>query len=67
MRRPLFSVLTGLVLLVPRPAAAKMHVKDMIRQFETAWKLTSFHLEGLTTSECLWRPTREGVTRASGS
>lgn len=33
----------------------------LIRQFETAWKLTCFHLDGLTTHECLWRPAREGL------
>ena len=33
----------------------------LIRQFETAWKLASFHLDGLTTDECLWRPAREGL------
>jgi hypothetical protein len=33
----------------------------LIRQFETAWKLSSFHLEGLVTKECLWRPAREGL------
>jgi hypothetical protein len=32
-----------------------------MRQLETAWKLTSFHLDGLTTDECLWRPAREGL------
>jgi hypothetical protein len=32
----------------------------LIRQFETAWKLTSYHLDGLTTDECLWRPGRAG-------
>lgn len=31
------------------------------RQFETAWKLTSLHLDGLTTEECLWRPAPEGL------
>ena len=30
----------------------------LIRQFETAWKLTNVHLDGLTTEECLWRPAR---------
>jgi len=30
------------------------------RQFETAWKLTTFHLDDLSTEECLWRPSREG-------
>lgn len=33
----------------------------LIRQFETAWKLTSFHLNGLTTEECLWRPASKGL------
>ena len=33
----------------------------LIRQFETAWKLTSFHLDGLTTAECLWRPAHTGL------
>jgi DinB superfamily len=33
----------------------------LMRQFETAWKLTSFHLDGLTTDECLWRPAHAGL------
>jgi hypothetical protein len=33
----------------------------LIRQFETAWKLTSFHLDGLGTEECLWRPAPQGL------
>lgn len=33
----------------------------LLRQFETAWKLTRFHLEGLSTEECLWRPDAAGV------
>ena len=33
----------------------------LIRQFDTAWRLTSFHLDGLTTEESLWRPAREGL------
>jgi hypothetical protein len=33
----------------------------LIRQFETAWKLTTLHLEGLGTEECLWRPARAGL------
>jgi len=32
----------------------------LIRQFGTAWKLMSFHLDGLTTEECLWRPAGVG-------
>jgi hypothetical protein len=31
------------------------------RQLEIAWKLTSYHLDGLTTEECLWRPARTGL------
>jgi hypothetical protein len=39
----------------------------LTRQFDTAWKLTSYHLDGLTTEECLWRPAQAGlhVHRAS--
>jgi hypothetical protein len=33
----------------------------LLRQLETAWKLTHLHLDGLTTDECLWRPAREGL------
>jgi DinB superfamily len=33
---------------------------DFIRQFDTAWKLASYHLDGLTTEECLWRPAYKG-------
>ena len=33
----------------------------LLRQFETAWKLASFHLDGLTTEECLWRPASVGL------
>jgi hypothetical protein len=33
----------------------------LLRQFETASKLASYHLDGLTTDECLWRPGRVGL------
>ena len=33
----------------------------LIRQSDTAWKLASFHLDGLTTEECLWRPASKGL------
>jgi hypothetical protein len=33
----------------------------LIRQFETAWMLTSYHLDGLTTEECVWRPAHAGL------
>ncbi len=36
-------------------------LRYLSRQFETAWKLTSFHLDGLTTQECLWRPAPVGL------
>jgi len=31
------------------------------RQFDTAWALTEYHLQGLTTEECLWRPASQGL------
>lgn len=31
------------------------------RQLATAWSLTSIHLTGLTTEECLWRPASSGL------
>ena len=39
--------------------------ETLLRQFDTAWALASHHLDGLTTEECLWRPTSRGphVTR----
>lgn len=33
----------------------------LLRQFEIAWALTTYHLEGLTTEECLWRPAARGL------
>jgi hypothetical protein len=33
----------------------------LIRQLDLAWQLASYHLDGLTTEECLWRPAREGL------
>ncbi|MBB6095438.1 hypothetical protein HNQ60_004328 [Povalibacter uvarum] len=39
-----------------------MPLRDsLLRQFDTAWKLTSYHLDGLTTEECLWRPALRGL------
>ena len=35
--------------------------RTLTRQFDTAWKLASFHLEGLTTEQCLWRPAAAGL------
>jgi hypothetical protein len=37
-------------------------VRDvLVRQLDTAWKLALFHLDGLTTEECLWRPAHVGL------
>ena len=32
----------------------------LVRQLDTAWTLARYHLDGLTTEECLWRPARVG-------
>ena len=44
-------------------------VRDtLLLQFDTAWKLASHHLDGLTTQECLWRPAGIGLhVRQEGS
>lgn len=33
----------------------------LTRQFDVAWKLCTYHLSGLTTEECLWRPAAVGL------
>jgi hypothetical protein len=33
----------------------------LLRQFDTAWALTQYHLTALTTEECLWRPASCGL------
>lgn len=33
----------------------------LLRQLDMAWMLTSYHLDTLTTDECLWRPTGRGL------
>lgn len=33
----------------------------LLRQFDTAWTLTRYHLDGLTTQECLWQPAVRGL------
>ncbi|MGN6111334.1 MAG: DinB family protein [Kofleriaceae bacterium] len=33
----------------------------LLRQLDIAWQLTSYHLDGLTTEQCLWRPARAGL------
>jgi DinB superfamily len=32
----------------------------LLRQLDVSWRLASYHLDGLTTEECLWRPARVG-------
>ena len=39
----------------------------LIGQYETAWMLASYHLDGLTTEECLWRPASRGLHVAESS
>lgn len=37
-------------------------VRDtLVRQLDIAWALTQYHLDGLTTDECLWRPAHAGL------
>jgi DinB superfamily len=38
-----------------------MALKYLLGQFDTAWALTRYHLDGLTTEECLWRPAAKGL------
>lgn len=33
----------------------------LLRQFDIAWALTEFHLNGLSTEECLWKPNAKGL------
>lgn len=36
--------------------------RDLLaRQFDLAWKLLAFHLDGLTTEESLWQPAPRGL------
>ncbi|MET0534495.1 MAG: DinB family protein [Steroidobacter sp.] len=37
------------------------NVSPLIQQLHTAWSLASYHLETLTTEECLWRPASRGL------
>jgi hypothetical protein len=33
----------------------------LLRQFDIAWGITDYHLDGLGTEECLWRPANKGL------
>ncbi|MCW5714319.1 MAG: DinB family protein [Bauldia sp.] len=35
--------------------------RALVGQFDIAWALASYHLDGLTTAECLWRPAARGL------
>ena len=38
------------------------HLREiLVRQFDIAWKLTGYHLDGLSTAECLWCPREIGL------
>lgn len=42
--------------------AGPTELRDLlVRQFDIAWQLTEYHLTGLTTEECLWRPAARGL------
>lgn len=42
--------------------AVNNEVSDSLRrQFQIAWKLATYHFDGLTTEECLWRPAQRGL------
>lgn len=48
----------------------KETVDLLLRQHDIAWSLAWYHLESLTTEECLWRPAAKGLhvtTTESGS
>jgi hypothetical protein len=32
-----------------------------LRQLDISWALASYHLQGLSTDECLWRPSTKGL------
>lgn len=38
-----------------------------MRQFDTAWRLASYHLDGLADEECRWRPASRGLHVEQGS
>lgn len=44
-----------------------MNVKStLLAQLEIAWQLTEYHLNDLTTEECLWRPAAKGLSVEQG-
>lgn len=45
----------------PVPPFQDGSLRVLARQFDTAWRLATHHLDGLTTEECLWRPAQRGL------
>lgn len=45
--------------MVAAPASRILR-ETLLRQLDTAWRLAAYHLDGLTTEECLWRPAAAG-------
>ena len=43
------------------PIAADGALGYLTRQLDTAWRLASLHLDGLSSEECLWRPAPAGL------
>jgi hypothetical protein len=50
------SMPTSMTAPPPHPARGYLE-----RQFAVAWELTAYHLQGLGTAECLWRPASQGL------
>jgi hypothetical protein len=42
-------------------AREEIVIQVLSSQFDIVWKLTRYHLESLTTDECLWRPAPVGL------
>jgi hypothetical protein len=40
---------------------SKEIIDVLLKQYEIAWSLTSYHLTNLSSEECLWRPSRKGL------
>jgi DinB superfamily len=55
--------------MAPAPAssAANPLRSTLLAQLDIAWALTCYHLESLTTEECLRRPGRQGLEVARGA
>ena len=36
-------------------------IDSLLKQFDISWQLLSYHLNNLTTKECLWQPANKGL------